>query len=137
MKIQPYLFFDGRCEEAVQFYQRALGAKVEMMMRYKEGPPAGAGNPVPANYGEKIMHTTFRVDDAVLTAADDCPGGAQAHQGFALTLSVADEPMARRRFDALADGGQVVVPLGKTFFAPAFGMLNDRFGVQWMVMVQA
>ena len=135
MKIQPYLFFDGSCEQALQFYQRAVGAKVEMMMRYKESPDPHPPGMVPPNYGEKVMHSTVRIGDSFVMAADDCTGGAKASTGFALSLDLADAGTAKRYFDALADGGRVKLPITKTFWSPAFGMLVDRFGVNWMVGV--
>ena len=134
MQIQPYLFFDGSCEQALAFYQTALGAKVDLMMRYKEAPPQqGAGMQIPPGYGDKVMHVTFRIGDAVVMAADDCTGKTQSHSGFALSLNAPDPASAKRSFDALAQGGEVTMPMQKTFWAPAFGMLRDRFGVHWMV----
>jgi PhnB protein len=137
MPVQPYLFFDGSCEQALQFYQRAIGAKVEMLMRYRESPEPPPPGMVPPSYGDKVMHSSMRIGDAVVLAADDCTGKSQAFSGFSLALSAADEPTAQRQFQALAEGGQVNMPLAKTFFSPAFGMLRDRFGVNWMVMVRA
>jgi len=134
MQIQPYLFFDGRCEEAVEFYKRALGAKVEMLMRYRDNPAPEAN---PHGAADKVMHASFRIGDAVVMASDGRCAGKPSFQGFALTLSARDEPEARRLFAMLAEGGQVQMPMGKTFFSPAFGMVNDKFGVLWMVMVPA
>ena len=134
MQIQPYLFFDGSCEQALQFYQRALGAQVETMMRYKDNPEPAPPGMVPPGYGDKVMHASVRIGDSVVMAADDCTGGSPKPQGYALALSGGDAAEARRHFDALAEGGQVTMPLGKTFWSPAFGMLRDRFGVHWMVM---
>ena len=134
MQIQPYLFFDGSCEQALQFYQRALGAQVEMLMRYKDNPEPPPPGMVPPGYGDKVMHASVRIGDSVVMAADDCTGGSPKPQGYALSLSGGDAAEARRHFDALAEGGQVTMPLGKTFWSPAFGMLRDRFGVHWMVM---
>lgn len=132
--IQPYLFFGGRCEEALEFYRQTLGAEVEMMMRFKDSPePPGCG-PVP---GEKIMHASVRIGETVLMASDGCCDGKGSFQGFALSLSVPTEAEADRRFNALAKGGQVQMPLDKTFFSPRFGMVTDRFGVTWMVIVPA
>jgi PhnB protein len=133
--IQPYLFFDGSCEQALQFYQRALGAKLEMLMRYKESPEPPPPGMVPPNYGEKVMHASLRIGDSVVMAADDCTGKSKAFSGFSLSLTAPDEATARRQFQALSEGGVVNTPLAKTFFSPAFGMLRDRFGVNWMVMV--
>lgn len=132
MQVAPYLFFEGRCEEALAYYQRALGAKVTMMMRFKESPdPASC----PAADGEKVMHASFEIGDAVVMASDGRCEGKPNFQGFALSLTAPGEAEARRWFDALADGGQVQLPLSKTFFSPLFGMTTDRFGVNWMVYV--
>jgi PhnB protein len=134
MQIQPYLFFEGRCEEALEFYRKALGARVEMLMRYKECPePAPKDHPpIP---GDKVMHATFRVGEATVMASDGFASGKPNFQGFSLSLDARDEVHAKRLFDALAEGGQVRQPLVKTFFSPAFGMVADRFGVGWMVIV--
>lgn len=137
MHIQPYLFFDGRCEEAVDFYRSALGAEVEMLMRYRESPEPPPPGMVPPGSEDKVMHASFRIGDTVVMASDGCSAGQPAFQGFSLSLSVADEAAADRAFAALGDGGQVQMPLGKTFFSPRFGMLTDRFGVGWMVIVPA
>ena len=131
--IEPYLFFEGRTEEALQFYQKALGAKVEMMMRNRESPePPPPGMNAPA---EKIMHSSFLIDGARVMASDGMCSGKPNFQGFSLSVTAASEAEAKRKFNALAEGGKVTLPLGKTFFSPAFGMLTDRFGVGWMVMV--
>jgi PhnB protein len=134
MLVQPYLFFDGRCEEALAFYGKAIGAKVKLM-RFKESPeqhgPPSATNPANA---EKIMHAHVEIGDTAFMASDgDCNGKPNLH-GFALTLTVADDAEAQRSFTALSDGGETTMPLSKTFFASSFGMLTDRFGVRWMVM---
>jgi PhnB protein len=133
----PYLFFDGRCEEAIEFYKKALGAKVEMLMRFKDAPempPPGECAPAP---DDKIMHAALKIGDATVMVSDGRMQGKPAFQGFALSLDVRNKEEAERRFNALADGGQVQMPLGKTFFATAFGMVADRFGVAWMVIVPA
>jgi PhnB protein len=135
MQIQPYLFFDGRCEEALEFYRRALGAKVETVMRYKEAPEAPPPGMLPPGSGNKVMHSSLRIGDAVVLASDGHCGGRPSFQGFSLTLNARDEAEAKRFFAALSEGGQVTMPLGKTFFSPAFGMATDRFGVGWMVIV--
>ena len=135
MQIQPYLFFDGRCEEAVEFYKRALGAKVEMLMRYKDSPDPPPAGMVPPGSENKIMHSSLRIGDAVLMASDGHCAGKPSFQGFSLSLDASSEAEADRLFNALADGGQVRMPLGKTFFSPRFGMVADRFGVAWMVIV--
>lgn len=133
--IQPYLFFNGRCEEAVEFYRKALGAEVEMMMRFKESPEPPPPDKVPPGFGNKIMHTSFRVGSTVLMASDGCSTDPSRFQGFSLALSVATEAEADRVFAALADGGKVTIPLDRTFWSARFGMLEDRFGVGWSIMV--
>jgi PhnB protein len=135
MPIQPYLFFEGRCEEALEFYGQALGAKVEMLMRYKESPdPAMCpGGPLP---GDKVMHACIRIGDAFVMASDGMCSGKPGFQGFSLSISPANEAEAQRVFAAISDGGEVQMPLKKTFFSPAFGMAADRFGVSWMVAMQ-
>lgn len=134
MQVQPYLFFDGRCEEGLEYYRMALGAKVEMMMRYKESPEAPPPGRVPPGFDDKVMHASLRIGDAVVMASDDCTG-KPTFRGFSLSLTAPDEAKAEKLFAALADGGRVQMPLGKTFFSPAFGMVADRFGVSWMVIV--
>jgi PhnB protein len=133
MEIQPYLFFDGRCEEAVEFYKRALGAELEMLMRYRESPDPPPPGMVPPGYEDKVMHASLRVGGAVLMASDDCTGNAKQFEGFSLSLSVPDTPTADRMFNALAEDGEVQMPLGRTFWSPRFGMVKDRFGVHWMI----
>lgn len=135
MSIQPYLFFEGRCEEALEFYRGALGAEVTMLMRNKEAPEQPPPGMLPPGSENKVMHATFRVGDATVMASDGGCSGKPAFNGFSLSLTVRDEAEAKRRFDALAAGGQVRMPLGKTFFSPSFGMVVDRFGVGWMVYV--
>jgi PhnB protein len=133
MEINAYLFFDGRCEEAVEFYRRKLGAEVNMLMRYKdspEPPPGGKADP------NAVMHASLRIGDTVVLASDDCQGHPK-FDGFALTITVPNEAEADRVFGAITDGGKVTMPLGKTFFAKSFGMANDRFGVHWMVIAPA
>ena len=133
MLVQPYLFFDGRCEEAVEFYRRALGAELQMLMRYSESPEPAPPGMVPPGSEHKVMHASFRVGESVVMASDDCSGQARAFAGFSLSITVADAAEAKRCFDALAEGGKVQMPLGKTFWAPCFGMLTDRYGVGWML----
>ena len=135
MPIQPYLFFEGRCEEALEFYRGALGAEVTMLMRNKEAPEQPPPGMLPPGSENKVMHATFRVGDATLMASDGRCSGKPAFNGFSLSLTVRDEAEAKRRLDALAAGGQVRMPLGKTFFSPSFGMVADRFGLGWMVYV--
>ena len=133
--VQPYLFFNGHCEQAVEFYRRSLGAEVEMMMRYKESPKPPPPGMVPPGFENKIMHTSFRVGETTLMASDGCSAEKANFQGFSLSLSLANEAEADRVFGALADGGQVRMPLTKTFWSPRFGMVEDRFGVGWMISV--
>lgn len=133
--IQPYLFFNGNCEQAVEFYRSALGAKVEMVMRYRESPEPPPPGAVPDNFEDKIMHASFRIGETTVMASDGCADDKPAFQGFSLSLTVAGKPEAERAFAALADGGRVRMPLAETFWSPMFGMLEDRFGVGWMINV--
>ena len=135
MQVQPYLFFDGRCEEAIEFYRRALGAEVIMLMRFKESPEPHEHRMVPPGAGEKVMHASFRIGETTVSASDGQCQGQPNFQGFSLSLTVSDVAEADRLFAALADGGQVRLAPTKTFFSPRFGMLADRFGVGWMVYV--
>jgi len=135
MQTQPYLFFDGRCEEAIEFYRGALGAEVTMLLRFKEGPEPQQPGMVPAGAGEKIMHASLRIGDATVLASDGRCLGQPSFQGFAVSLTVPTEAEAERLFAGLAEGGQVQMALAKTFFSPRFGMVADRFGVSWMVCV--
>lgn len=135
--IEPYLFFNGRCEEAVEFYREALGAEVEMMIRYKECPEPPPPDTLADGYEDKIMHVSFRIGATTILASDGCgsPNESVGFQSFSLALSVASEADAQRIFAALADGGQVTMPQGKTFWSPCFGMLEDRFGLGWTISV--
>lgn len=133
MQIQPYLFFQGCCEEALNFYRAALGAEIVMLMRMKDSPDQTMRMP---NVGdEKILHSSFRIGATELMASDGECTGTASFQGFSLALNVKDEAEAQRTFTALSDGGQVRMPLTKTFWSPSFGMVVDRFGVAWMVSV--
>jgi PhnB protein len=134
MQVQPYLFFEGRCDEALEFYRGALGAEVTMLMRFEEGPPAREGT-LPPGAEDKVMHASVRIGDATVLVSDGRCSGRPAFEGFSLSLTVPDEAAARRLFGALADGGAVRMPLAPTFFSPLFGMTADRFGVSWMVYV--
>jgi PhnB protein len=134
MELQPYLFFDGRCEEAIAFYQSALGAEVTMLMRYKDCPQPDMISP---GSGEKVMHANLRIGGSTVLASDGQCKGQPNFQGFAVSITAADPAEAERLFAALSDGGQVQMPLAETFFSPRFGMLADRFGVSWMVYVEA
>ncbi len=132
MQVQPYLMFDGRCEEALEFYKKALGATVSMLMRFKESPDPAM---VSAGSADKIMHSQFQIGDTKILASDGRNTGRPNFQGFSLTISANSEAEADRIFAALGEGGQVTMPLTKTFFSPRFGMLADKFGVGWMVLV--
>lgn len=134
MAIQPYLFFDGRCDEALDFYRKTLGAEVDMLMRFKDNPEPN--NSCAETVPDKVMHAQFRVGGSTILASDGRCTGHPAFQGFSLSLTVATTADAERLFNALSqNGGQVQMPLAKTFFSPSFGMLADRFGVSWMIYV--
>lgn len=135
MKIDPYLFFNGRCEEAIEFYKKALGATVEFMMRNSESPEPPPPGMLPPGSEQKIMHASVHIGGALVMMSDGMCDGNTAFKGFSLSLDCPDADSAREAFAALAVGGQISVPLGKTFWAPLFGMVNDRFGVGWMVGV--
>jgi PhnB protein len=135
MAIHPYLFFDGRCEEALRFYQGAIGAQVQRLMRVKEAPEAQGPTGLPEGSGDKIMHVEFKVGDALLMASDGRCTGKPNFQGFGLALGLPDVATVDRAFHELAAGGSVEMPLAKTFWSPRFGMLVDRFGIRWMVSV--
>jgi PhnB protein len=137
MIIQPYLFFNGRCEEALAFYQQALGAKLEMLMRFRESPDPMPSGMLPPGFEDKVMHASLRIGETVVMASDGCRPGAAAFQGVTLSVGTKTADEARRVFAALADGGQVEMPVDKTFWSPAFGTLRDRFGVSWMVDAEA
>ena len=137
MQVQPYLFFNGRCEEAIEFYRSALRAEVTMLMRYKESPEPPPPGMLPPGSENKIMHASMRIGEAIVMASDGECSGKSSFQGFSLSLTVPDEKEADRVFAAITDGGQVRMPLAKTFFSPRFGMAVDRFGVSWMVLVAA
>ena len=136
VKLEPYLFFNGRCDEALAFYGAALGATVDFMMRYKDAPEPEKPGMIPPGWEGKVMHATFRVGGAVLMASDGNSEGA-SFAGFSLSLTYPTAAEADRAFAALADGGQVHMPIGKTFWSPRFGMVADRFGVGWMIAVAA
>jgi PhnB protein len=134
MQIQPYLFFDGRCDEALEFYKAAAGAKVEMLMRYKDSPERDKSME-PPGAADKVMHASFKIGDTMILASDGFNTGKPKFDGFSLAISVKDEAEADKTYTALAKGGETSMPLTKTFFSPKFGMLRDKFGVNWMVMV--
>jgi PhnB protein len=133
MQVQPYLNFDGRCEEAIEFYKKSLGAKVDMMMRMNENPEPQPGMSPPGTEN-KILHSAFHIGDTQVMASDGRCQGKAKFDGVMLSISAKDKGEAERIFNALADGGKVQMPLAKTFFSPSFGMLADRFGVNWMVI---
>jgi PhnB protein len=137
MKVQPYINFDGRCEEALEFYKSAIGAQVQMVMRFKEAP---AEEDVPAPdpaMADKVMHAAFSIGETIVMASDGgCQNGAQ-FSGISLSIEVDEPEEARKLFDALGEGGEPAMPFGPTFFAKGFGVVNDRFGVTWMVIAPA
>ncbi len=132
MQVQPYLDFSGRCHEAIDFYRRAIGAEVTMLMHFKDCPEPNAMTS-PENK-DKVMHAALKIGDSTVLASDGRCSGTTNFHGIALALDAKDAADAKRLFGALAEGGQVNMPLTKTFFSPAFGMLADRFGVGWMVI---
>ena len=135
MQVQPYLFFDGRCEEAVEYYKKVLGAEVTMLMRFKDSPEPHAPGMVAPDAGDKVMHLSLRIGETTVLASDGRCEGKPSFEGFSLTITVPDTAQAERLFTALAEGGQVQMPLTQTFFSPGFGMVADRFGVGWMIYV--
>ncbi len=136
MPVSPYLFFDGKCEEALEFYKKALGAEVTMLMRFKDNPePMPPGMCAPGS-DNKVMHASMRIGGTDVMASDGYAKGNPEFKGFSLSVTAVDEAQARRFFEALAEGGEVRMPLSKTFYSPCFGMVGDRFGVGWMVIVQ-
>jgi len=130
MQVNPYLIYDGNCQEALKFYQKVLGARIEATHRYGEGPPEMQVAP---EHKDRIMHARLTIDGEVLMASDAYPGNFQKPQGFSVSLQVEDPTDAERRFKALADGGSINMPFGKTFFSKGFGMCVDKFGIPWMV----
>jgi len=131
MQVQPYLFFDGRCEEALDFYKRVLGAKVEMLVKFKEAPDQSMVKPGSEN---KVMHSTVKIGDTTVMASDGHCNGKPSFEGFSLSVDATSDAEAKRLFTALSEGGQVRMPMDKTFFASSFGMCADKFGVGWMVI---
>jgi PhnB protein len=137
--IQPYLFFSGRCDEALEFYKTAIGAEVTMLMRYDQSPEPVPEGMLTPGFEKKVMHSSFNVGESIIMASDGCgpaePG--KNFNGFSLSLTVADEAAAKKAFDALGESGEVQMPLTKTFWSPCFGMLTDRFGMGWMITIPA
>src|SRR5258706_1268358 len=134
--VQPYLFFGGRCEEALEFYRGAVGANVDFLMRYKEGPEPLPPGMLTPGFENKVMHTTFRIGETALMASDGCSDGTN-FSGLSLSITGQNEAEADRAFGALSVGGKVTMPLAKTFLSLRFGMLTDRFGIAWMISVAA
>ncbi len=132
--IEPYLFFGGRCDEALEFYGKTIGAKIDFLMRYQESPEPLPPGMLKPGYENKVMHATFRIGQSILMASDGC-GEPLNFQGFSLSISVPDEAEAKKVFAALGEGGKVKMPLTKTFWSPCFGMLADKFGMGWMISV--
>ena len=135
MKVQAYISFGGRCEEALEFYKKSIGAEVSGLMRWKEMPDANVK--APPGWEEKVMNAAFRVGETHLMADDGMGPATPEFKGMTLALSAADDDETRRLFDALAEGGTVQMPLAKTFWTSSFGMLSDKFGVPWMVMTES
>jgi len=134
MQVQPYLFFEGRCEEALEFYKSALDAEVLTISRYKESPPQDRPGMVAPGFEEKIMHAGFRIGDTTMFASDGHNAGSITYKGFALSIEVQDAATVDRYFNALANGGTIQMPAGETFYAQRFGMVTDRFGILWMLI---
>jgi PhnB protein len=135
MNVQPYLNFNGRAQEAIDFYRRAIGAEVTMLMHFKDCPDPQQSSMISPENKDKVMHAALKIGDSSVFASDGRCTGSANFQGFTLALNAKDEAEAKRLFGALADGGEVQMPLAKTFFSPSFGMVADRFGVAWMVLV--
>jgi PhnB protein len=133
--VQPYLFFGGRCDEAIDFYRKALGAEVLILMRFKDSPEPHEEGALPPGFEEKVMHVSFKIGATTLMASDGSCKGKPSFEGFSLSIAVPDEAEADRVFAALAEGGEVRMPMEKTFWSPKFGMLTDRFGLGWMITV--
>lgn len=136
MNVNAYLSFNGRCEEALDFYRTVLGAEILFLTRFKEGPPDHCAQ-LPPGAEEKVMHCSFKIGETLLMASDGMCQGTPAFEGITLSINLKDSTVAARIFNALAEGGHVDMPLTKTFFSPSFGMLHDRFGVSWMIHVEA
>lgn len=135
MKIEPYLNFNGRCDEAVEFYKKALGAEVLMRSAFKDAPDPEMLKQMPPGTGDKVMHVTMKIGDSIVMASDGKCAGAPTFEGISLSLAPSSLQEAEKLFAGLSQGGQVLMPLTKTFWSPGFGMLSDKFGVHWMVNV--
>jgi PhnB protein len=136
MQVQPFLYFEGRCEEALEFYRKTLGAQVTSLARYGDAPPPKPGGAPTPGIEQKVMYASLRIGDSTVLASDGHCEGRADFKGFSLSLTVSDDAEAQRLFAALADGGTVKTPMAKTFFSSRFGMLTDRFGVAWMIYVE-
>jgi PhnB protein len=136
MKVEAYLQFEGRCEEAIEFYKTALGAKVDMLMRFKDSPEPHPSGQFPPENLNKVMHASLRIGDSRVMVSDGRCQGQPKFSGFSMTISASNDAEVKRLFTALGEGGKVSMPLAKTFFSSSFGMLHDRFGVSWIVLVQ-
>ena len=137
MHVAPYLNFQGRCQEALDFYRETVGAEVTMLMHFKDAPEPPPPGALPPGYGEKVMHSNVVIGNTRFMATDGGCSAAEGFRGFSMALSVRDDAEAKRCFDALGQGGKVQMPLAKTFFSSSFGLLEDKFGVSWMVVVEA
>ena len=135
MKVEPYLFFNGHCEEAIAFYKEALGAEVIMQMRMNESPEPPQPGMLPPGFEQKIMHATLRIGETIVMMSDGNSNMQPSFQGFSLSIAAPDAVQAERLYNALSQGGKVHMPLGKTFWSPCFGMVADRFGVGWMITI--
>jgi len=137
MHVEPYLYFNGRCEEAVQFYRQAVGADGIELLRFSDAPEPPPPGAIPPGYERKIMHGVMRIGDSTIMMSDGRGNSASGFQNFGLTIIVHSEADTDRVFQGLANGGTVLAPLGKTFFSPRFGMVTDRFGVSWLVLTRS
>lgn len=135
MNVQAYLMFNGRTEEAIGFYRKAIGAEVTALLRFRDAPEAPPPGTIPEGWDDKIMHSSFRIGEAELMASDGCQSDGAGFAGVSLALSVASAAEAEAAFAALSEGGRITMPLGQTFFSPCFGMLTDRFDVSWLIVV--
>jgi PhnB protein len=133
--VQPYLCFEGACEAALDFYKEKLGAETTFLMRFKDAPESGGCGDMPAPPADKVMHASFRIGQSMLMASDGRCSGKTDFTGISLSLTMKSVPESERAFAALSEGGQVVMPMAKTFWSPSFGMVTDRFGIMWMVYV--
>ncbi|MFI5093961.1 MAG: VOC family protein [Candidatus Acidiferrales bacterium] len=131
MQLNPYLLFNGQCEEAFKFYEKCLGGKIEMLSTFGDSPMA---KQVPPEWYGKVMHASLKLGDGmILMGSDPPPDNYQVPQGFSVSLSVKDPAETERIFNELAQDGKVTMPIQKTFWSPRFGMLVDRFGIPWIL----